>query len=96
MKGATDGSELTRLDLHNLEKTYGYPYMVIHRSDLHGLFLHACRRLGVELITDRQCVGYATGDGVASVTFADGTTDTAELVIAADGLHSVARGRARR
>ena len=91
MKDAADGSELTRLDLQDLERTYGYPYMVIHRSDLHGLFLRACERLGVELVTGAHCVGYENGDGVATVTFADGTTDTAELVVAADGLHSVAR-----
>ncbi|WP_088319146.1 FAD-dependent monooxygenase [Kineosporia sp. R_H_3] len=91
MKDATDGSELTRLDLLDLEKTYGYPYMVIHRSDLHGMFLRACRALGVELVTGRQCVGYETLDGAARVTFTDGTKDTAEVVLAADGLHSVAR-----
>ncbi len=91
MKDATDASELTRLDLRDLEKTYGFPYMVIHRSDLHGLFLRAGQRLGVELITDRQCVGYDGTGTSATVTFADGSTDTAELVIAADGLHSVAR-----
>ncbi|MBL8932867.1 MAG: FAD-dependent monooxygenase [Kineosporiaceae bacterium] len=98
MKDAIDGSELTRLDLLDLERTYGFPYMVIHRSDLHGLFLRACQRLGIELVTDRQCVDYTQidGDGEglgrgARVTFADGSTDSAELVIAADGLHSVAR-----
>ncbi len=91
MKDATDGSELTRLDLLDLERKYGFPYMVIHRSDLHGLFLRACRRLGVELLNDRQCVEYTRGDGRATVAFADGSTDSAELVIAADGLHSAAR-----
>lgn len=96
MKDATDGSELTRLDLGDLEKKYGFPYMVIHRSDLHGIFLRAARRQDVELVTDKQCVGYqnvelAGGGSGARVTFADGTTDEAELVIAADGLHSIAR-----
>lgn len=91
MKDATDGSELTRLDLRDLERRYGFPYMVIHRSDLHGLFLRACERLGVELVTDRQCVEYVQTDERATVLFADGSSDSAELVIAADGLHSVAR-----
>jgi 3-hydroxybenzoate 6-monooxygenase len=91
MKDATDGTELTRLDLLDLERTYGYPYMVIHRSDLHGIFLRASQRLGVELITDKQCVGYEQRETSATVLFADGTRDTAEMVIAADGLHSIAR-----
>jgi salicylate hydroxylase len=91
MKDATDGSELTRLDLLDLEKKYGFPYMVIHRSDLHGIFLRSCQRLGIELVTDKQCIAYEQGDGTATAVFSDGTTDTAEVVIAADGLHSVAR-----
>jgi 3-hydroxybenzoate 6-monooxygenase len=32
MKDALDGSELTRLDLGDLARRYGSPYMVIHRS----------------------------------------------------------------
>ena len=72
MKDATDGSELTRLDLVDLERTYGFPYMVIHRSDLQGIFLRACQRAGVELLTDQQCVGYENSPTGASATFVDG------------------------
>ena len=39
MKDALDGSVLTSLDLKHLERRYGSPYLVMHRSDLHGLFL---------------------------------------------------------
>ncbi|MFC7099496.1 hypothetical protein ACFQQB_02745 [Nonomuraea rubra] len=46
MKDAVDGSVLTRLDLHDVERRYGFPYMVIHRSDLHGTLLRACREAG--------------------------------------------------
>ena len=44
MKDALDGTVLTSLDLRDMEQRYGTPYMVIHRSDLHGLFLKACQR----------------------------------------------------
>ena len=91
MKDAADGAELTRLDLRDLEKRYGFPYMVIHRSDLHGIFLRAAQRHGVELVTDMPCVAYENDESRATAIFADGTRDTAELVIAADGIHSVAR-----
>jgi salicylate hydroxylase len=91
MRDAVDGDELTRLDLRDLEKRYGYPYMVIHRSDLHGLLLRACERAGVELVTDAKVESYEnTADG-ARVTLASGATHEAGVVIAADGLHSVAR-----
>ncbi|MFF4341802.1 FAD-dependent monooxygenase [Kitasatospora sp. NPDC001540] len=91
MRDALDARELTRLDLRDLERRYGHPYLVIHRSDLHGIFLRACRRAGVELLTDRTVVDYQQdGDG-ARVVLEDGGVERAPLVIAADGLHSVAR-----
>ncbi|WP_327241971.1 FAD-dependent oxidoreductase [Streptomyces sp. NBC_01320] len=91
MRDAVDGSELTRLDLVDLERKYGFPYMVIHRSDLHGMFLRACRRAGVDLVTDARVSGYENTESGARVLLEDGRTDEARIVIAADGLHSVAR-----
>ncbi|TLS48150.1 FAD-binding protein [Streptomyces montanus] len=91
MKDAVDAGELTRLDLTDLQRRYGFPYMVIHRSDLHGIFLRACGRAGVDLVTSAHCVAYENIGGGARVRLADGRTDEAEVVIAADGLHSVAR-----
>lgn len=91
MRDAIDGSELTRLDLRDLERRYGYPYLVIHRSDLHALFLDACRRAGVQLVTDARVIGYENTPGGASATLASGEVHDGAVVIAADGLHSVAR-----
>ena len=91
MRDALDGSELTRLDLADLRRRYGFPYMVIHRSDLHGIFLRGCERDGVELLTSQLVTSYEnTGTG-ARVVLADGGSQDADLVIAADGLHSAAR-----
>ena len=91
MRDALDARELTRLDLRDLERRYGFPYIVIHRSDLHGIFLRACQRAGLELVTGQHVVDYQnTGTG-ARVRLADGRVEEAALVIAADGLHSVAR-----
>lgn len=91
MKDAVDARELTRLDLRDLERRYGFPYLVIHRSDLHGILLRACERAGVELLTGKACVDYEDTPDGARVTFEDGATDEAEVVLAADGLHSAAR-----
>ncbi|MFI6366308.1 FAD-dependent oxidoreductase [Nocardia sp. NPDC050630] len=93
MRDAVDGSELTRLDLTDLERRYGFPYLVIHRSDLHGLLLRACQRAGVDLVTDHKVVAYENTAAEARVRLADGRTEQADLVIAADGLHSVARAQ---
>lgn len=91
MRDAVDGSELTSLDLRDLERKYGFPYLVIHRSDLHSLFLDACRNAGVELLTEQRVVSYAQDAEKAGATTGDGTVHEANIVIAADGLHSVAR-----
>ncbi len=91
MRDAMDGSELTRLDLRDVEKRYGFPYMVIHRSDLHATFLRACQREGVELINNVRVTAYENvADGAQAIS--DGRVDEAEVVIAADGIKSVARG----
>jgi 2-polyprenyl-6-methoxyphenol hydroxylase-like FAD-dependent oxidoreductase len=91
MRDALDAAELTRLDLRDLERRYGFPYMVTHRSDLHGLFLQGCRDTGVELLTGQHVTGYENTGSGARVRLADGREDGAALVIAADGLHSTAR-----
>jgi salicylate hydroxylase len=97
MKDALDGAELTRLDLRDLEKRYGSPYMVIHRSDLHALFLRACQGAGVDLRTNAHVTAYEnTGAGARVTVAGDGGTGAgarheAAVVIAADGLHSLAR-----
>jgi salicylate hydroxylase len=100
MKDAVDGTVLTSLDLKDMERRYGMPYIVIHRSDLHGLFLAACREAGVDLRTSQHVTGYdtlpaegGTGPDGARVRLADGTVQQARLVVAADGLHSFARAR---
>jgi 2-polyprenyl-6-methoxyphenol hydroxylase-like FAD-dependent oxidoreductase len=111
MKDALDGTVLTSLDLADMERRYGTPYMVIHRSDLHGLFLQACRDAGVDLRTSQHVTEYenaapgstrpgstapggaGAGSAPARVRLADGTVHEARLVVAADGLHSVARGQ---
>ncbi|GGN75270.1 3-hydroxybenzoate 6-hydroxylase [Actinoplanes lobatus] len=86
MKDAVDAAVLTRLDLHDVERRYGFPYLVIHRSDLHGTLLRACERAGVELLTDVRVdsFGQVPGGAVAAGHFG-------RVVIAADGLHSTAR-----
>jgi len=93
MRDAVDGAELTRLDLRDLEKRYGFPYLVIHRSDLQAIFLRACQRAGVDLRNNVHVVDYDQQPDGASVTLEDGGTMTARMVVAADGLHSVARNK---
>jgi salicylate hydroxylase len=59
----------------------------IHRADL--LELLAAQLPAGTVRTGHRCTGFSQDDGVAEVGFADGTTATADVVIGADGIHSV-------
>ncbi len=91
IKDALDGAELARLDLAEVECRYGAPYLVIHRSDLHGVLMRACRERGVDLRAGEQCVDYELFDDGAEAHFASGRVERAQVIVASDGLRSQAR-----
>ena len=90
MRDALTSEMLTSLDLEDAHRRYGAPYIVVHRTDLHGTLLRACQGLGVDLVTGVTVTGYERFAGGAAAVH-DGGRHEAPLVIAADGLHSVAR-----
>jgi salicylate hydroxylase len=71
------------------EATFGAPYYGVHRVAL-------IQALGEQLGGDglslgRRCVGIDEGASGAELRFADGSTVDADIVIGADGVHSVIR-----
>lgn len=69
---------------------YGFPYYHLHRADLHGLL--ASRVPSGQLHLGRRLVGVAPTAGEGAVLrFADGSSTVADVVIGADGVHSVVR-----
>ncbi len=71
---------------------FGNPYAVVHRADLHGVLLDACRANAlIELRTRHGVTGYRQhGDSVA-VECDHGETVTGQALIGADGLNSNVR-----
>ncbi len=71
------------------EAKFGAPYLLAHRGDLHAALASAvpeeCVRLNHKLVGLDE-----VADGVR-LTLADGTTVTADAVVAADGVHSAVR-----
>jgi salicylate hydroxylase len=58
----------------------------MHRADLLGMFVD---RLPAEVVnTGHRCIGFEQDDRQAIVTFANGARATADVVVAADGIHS--------
>jgi len=68
---------------------YGFPYMMFHRGDLHGVLLDAIKTEKSDAIRlDHKCIGVEqAADGVA-MTFENGTIVHAPIVIGADGVQS--------
>ncbi|WP_099866843.1 3-hydroxybenzoate 6-monooxygenase [Pararhizobium haloflavum] len=92
---ALSGEEITHIDLtERFRQRFGNPYAVVHRGDLHGVFLKACRDSDlVELRTSSAVEGYEhRPDGVAA-RLADGTIVEGAGLVAADGLWSAIRGQ---
>ena len=64
---------------------FGAPFLGLHRADLQQVLLDAFRAGGGEVRLGRRCVTIdETPDGV-DVTFADGTSAHADVVVGADG-----------
>jgi 2-polyprenyl-6-methoxyphenol hydroxylase-like FAD-dependent oxidoreductase len=92
MRDAVDGRDLTHLDLADVGRRYGAPYVVIHRSDLHAILLAACREAGVELLVDAPVSDVEVGPDHA-VAVGEGRRDGGRVVLAADGSGSRLRKR---
>ena len=93
MLDALDGKELVRIPTAaSFRARFKYPYIIVHRIDLHNVLLDACRRTAaIELVADAMVTGFEDrGDGVA-VTTADGRRFSGPALVAADGVRSLFR-----
>jgi len=93
MLDALDGKELVRIPTGtSFRARFKYPYIIVHRIDLHNVLLEACRNEdAIELVADAMVTGFADrGDSVAA-TAADGRTFSGAALVAADGVRSLFR-----
>ncbi len=95
MLDALTGEEVTRVPTGpSFRARFKYPYIIIHRIDLHNVLLDACRRVGaIELVPDAMVSQFEDrGDRVA-VTTEDGRTFEGPALIGADGVRSRTRAQ---
>ncbi len=87
---ATSGEEITRIGLDApFRARFGNPYAVVHRGDLHGVFLRACRADDrIELRTSCEVVGYEQDGAGITARLASGERVQGAALIGADGLWS--------
>jgi salicylate hydroxylase len=90
---AMTGKELTALNLgEEFRNRYKYPYIVLHRSDLHQSLLDACRANPlITLYTKKEVIVVENEGDQARVTCADGSVFVANAVVGADGVRSKTR-----
>lgn len=87
---AMSGEEITRIPLDEaFRDRFRNPYAVVHRGDLHRVFLRACEAHDlVELRTSAGVVDYEQDADSATAILADGSRIRGAAVIGADGLWS--------
>jgi 3-hydroxybenzoate 6-monooxygenase len=95
MFDALTGKELVRISTGtSFRARFKYPYIIIHRIDLHIVLLDACRASdAIELVPDAMVTGFEDRGGSIAVTTADGRTFSSPALVAADGVRSLFRAR---
>ena len=83
-----DTGEVTN-ELAMPESLYDAPYLCMHRADLHDALASVVPPEIVHL--NRKLTGLQQKEGRVTLSFADGSSESAELVIGADGVHSRVR-----
>ena len=90
---ALTAEEITHVDLGDAFRSrFRNPYAVVHRGDLHGVFLRACESHElIELRVSSEVVGYDQDGSSVTARLANGERVTGRLLIGADGLWSNVR-----
>ncbi len=71
---------------------FGAPYWFVHRGDMHRALLDAVRAHSkVRIHTGRRCTGFEQDGTTVRLTLAGGDTVSGDVLIGADGVHSMVR-----
>ncbi|WHY01410.1 FAD-dependent oxidoreductase [Neobacillus sp. DY30] len=90
---ALSGKELSAVQFgESFRGRFGYPYIVIHRSDLHSVLLKACQSLdNVSFLTNHKLESVKEFADYVELRCENGAVLLAETVIGADGIRSMTR-----
>src|SRR3954447_23281405 len=90
---ALSAEEITHVDLRDAFRSrFGNPYAVVHRGDLHGVLLNACRNHAlIELRVNSEVISYDQDGSTMTAHLASGERFAGSLLIGAYGLWSKLR-----
>ena len=93
MNDVRTGEKVVRVPLGDIARaTYGFPYGVIYRADLHQVFLDACKaQPNVTLRTNAKVESFDQTANSVTVTLAGGEKVEGSALIGADGMWSKIR-----
>lgn len=93
MVDSADGGEIARIPIgESFKRRFKRPYVVIHRVDLHGVLLDACRALpNVELVAGCNVLSYEERGDRVRLRIEGGETVEGPALIGTDGLRSTIR-----
>ncbi|GIF63659.1 monooxygenase [Asanoa ishikariensis] len=74
-----------------VESAYGAPYLHVHRGDLVAVLASAVQAAAVPVEVGVRCVDVLPGERDVELRLAGGRRERADLVVGADGIHSVVR-----
>jgi len=73
--------------------TFGYPYLMIHRGDLHRILHEAVRQADPQAIrTGSRCIGFTQDGNGVTIDLEDSSQVQGAALVGADGVHSIVRG----
>jgi salicylate hydroxylase len=84
-----NGRLISSVDRKGYAARFGAPHLTVHRADLLDLLARSLKRTDLRL--GARCIAVEGEGRAATARFADGTAIEADVIVGADGLHSVVR-----
>ena len=87
----SNGAILFATSARDLERAFGEVTVMVHRAELQTVLVHALGASSIRL--GATCTSFEQDASGVTARFADGSTARGDLLVGADGLHSVVRAQ---